>query len=161
MWTSERSVRVCVHPPTRTHMSHTHKHTWTHRIDSRQLLTHVHGDDGDELPAQRTERQKVEDGQTAFGFLRAVLHVHLLQLRFHLFIASHPLQRLRQSQGRWKLFLDSAKKRINTVKSITLALYSFQLHHVTGHYEGYHQPLFVQGKFKLYYRYYNEITRKY
>lgn len=49
----------------------------THRVDPRQLLAHVHDDDGDQLPAKGALGQQAEHRQAALGPLRLVLQMHL------------------------------------------------------------------------------------
>lgn len=60
---------------------------WTgtsYRVDPRQLLAHVHDDDGDQLPAKRALGEQGEHGQVALGSLRLVLQTHLGQLCVHI-----------------------------------------------------------------------------
>lgn len=65
----------------------------THRIDPRQLLAHVHNDDGDQLPAQRALGQQGEHGQVTFSSFGLVLQMHLWQLCIHIVPATKTLQR--------------------------------------------------------------------
>lgn len=62
----------------------------THSVDSRQLLAHVHGNDGDQLPAEGGLRQQAEHGQASLGVLRLLLQAHLHHLRLHIVPAAQP-----------------------------------------------------------------------
>ncbi len=48
-----------------------------HRVDPRQLLAHVHDDDGDQLQAKGALGQQAEHRQAAVGLLRLLLQTHL------------------------------------------------------------------------------------
>lgn len=64
----------------------------THSVDPRQLLAHVHDDDGDQLPAEGALGQQAEHRQVSLGALRLLLQTHLRQLRLHVVPAAQPLQ---------------------------------------------------------------------
>lgn len=48
-----------------------------HRVDPRQLLAHVHNNDGDQLPAKGALGQQAEHRHAALGLLRLLLQTHL------------------------------------------------------------------------------------
>lgn len=67
----------------------------THSVDPRQLLAHVHDDDGDQLPAEGALGQQAENRQSSLVALRLRLQTHLCQLRLHVVPAAQPPERCR------------------------------------------------------------------
>lgn len=65
----------------------------SHRVDPWQLLTHVHYDHRDQLPAEGALGQQGEHGQVSLSPLRLVLQRHLPHLCVHIIPATQTLQR--------------------------------------------------------------------
>lgn len=65
----------------------------THRINARQLHADVDHHDGDHLPAHTAVHEQAAHRQRLDGGQRALLLLHLLDLRLDVSFAAKPLQR--------------------------------------------------------------------